>query len=105
MTESRKLRISDPARYDLLRIGQQTQRQWGAAQKRKYLSHIKEVFRSLRDNPGIGISKDAVAIGLRSHRVRSHIVFYRETGTIVEIVRVLHERMDPDRHLKRQPTR
>jgi toxin ParE1/3/4 len=100
LTGFRKLRISDPARLDPVRIGQHTERQWGAAQKRKYLSRIKEVFRSLRDSPGIGTARDAVSSDLRSHRIRSHIIFYREKGTVVEIVRILHERMDPERHLK-----
>ncbi|MGZ7177587.1 type II toxin-antitoxin system RelE/ParE family toxin, partial [Burkholderia gladioli] len=28
-----------------------------------------------------------------------HVVFYRETTTTLDVIRVLHQRMDVDRHL------
>jgi len=37
--------------------------------------------------------------GYRRLRIRHHIVYYREQADRIAIVRVLHERMDPDRHL------
>lgn len=99
MPGSRKLRFSGPARRDLERIGEYTRAKWGAAQKRKYLGQIKEGFRALRDTPGIGIRRDDIARGLRTHPVGKHVIFYRETKTELTVVRVVHESMNPELHL------
>jgi len=99
LPNSKKLRISGPARRDLERIGEYTRAEWGAAQRRKYLGQIKNGFRALRDTPGIGARRDDILEGLRALPVRKHVIFYRETATELTIVRVLHENMDPKLHL------
>ena len=101
MPGSRKLRLSDPAKGDLSQIAEHTGREWGVAQKRKYLRRIRDGLRALRDTPGIGALRDDIAPGLRAHPIGSHVVFYRETGATVVIVRVLHQRMDVVSHLER----
>ncbi len=95
----RRIRISEPARRDLKQLGDYTQREWGAAQKRKYLGQIKDGFRALRDTPGMGAPRDEIATGLRAHPVRRHVIFYRDSEGELLIVRVLHERMDLPVHL------
>ena len=102
MPNSRKLRLTAPAKRDLASIARHSRREWGVARKRKYLARIRDTFRALRDNPGIGAPRDDIAAGLRAHPVGSHLVFYREAGTAVVILRVLHQRMDVESHLKRQ---
>ena len=83
----------------MVRIGDYTRREWGAAQRRKYLGHIRDAFRALRDTPGMGAPRDDIGAGLRAHPVQRHVIFYRETKTEVLIVRVLHASMDPGSHL------
>ena len=100
MPISKALRISEPARRDLRRIGERSKREWGAAQKRKYLGHVRDTFRLLGENPAIGTPRDDIGAGLRAHPAGTHIIYYRESRTTVEIIRVLHGRMDPGRHLK-----
>jgi hypothetical protein len=49
-----------------------------------------------------GTGRDCAAIrpGYRKHGVGRHIIFYRSIADdCIEIVRVLHERMDAERHL------
>ncbi len=99
MPSSNELRISGPARRDLERIGEYTRAEWGAAQRRKYLGHIKDGFKALRDTPGIGARRDDIHEGLRAHPVGKHIIFYRETKAVLTVVRVLHQSMSPDLHL------
>ena len=99
MPNSRKLRISGPARRDLQRIGEYTRAEWGAAQKRKYLGQIKNGLKTLRDTPGIGARRDDIHKGLRAHPVGKHVIFYRETKTELTIVRVLHGSMNPELRL------
>lgn len=57
------------------------------------------MFELPRNSPSVGKTRDEIDAGLRSHPVRRHVIFYREQKTIIEIVRVLHNAMDPDRHL------
>jgi len=85
---SKRLRISGPARADLVAIGNYTRREWGAAQKRKYLTSIKLCLKSLAQNPGLGMHRDDIDQGLRSHPVERHIVFYRESAHEIVIVRL-----------------
>ena len=99
MPNSKKLRVSDPAKRDLKRIGEYTRRQWGAVQKRKYLGQIKDTFKAIRDTPGLGAPRDDIETGLRAHPVQKHVIFYRETKIELVIVRVLHESMVPEPHL------
>ena len=99
MPHSKKLRISGPAKRDLERIGEFTRAEWGAAPKRKYLGHIKDGFKAVRDTPGIGTRRDDIHRGLCAHPVRKHVIFYRDTKTELTIVRVLHESMSPELHL------
>ena len=58
------------------------------------------MFKAVRDTPGIGIRRDDIGTGLRAQSVQKHVIFYRETKTELVIVRVLHERMNPELHLK-----
>ena len=39
------------------------------------------------------------ALARRDVQAPVHVVFYRVTGPVIEIIRVLHERMDPARHV------
>jgi toxin ParE1/3/4 len=48
--------------------------------------------------PSLGRACDDIRPGYRRYAEGSHIIFYREVRSDIEIVRVLHGRMDPDRH-------
>jgi toxin ParE1/3/4 len=51
-------------------------------------------------NPRIGRACDEIRPGYRKLAAGSHILFYRvSAGGIIDVGRVLHERMDVDRHL------
>jgi toxin ParE1/3/4 len=93
-TSSKKLLVSAPAKADLGQIGDYTERQWGAQQKRKYLNRIKDQFKALLQTPGLGAPRDDIAKGLRAHPAGRHLVFYRETKSELQIVRVPRESMD-----------
>lgn len=99
MPNSKRPRISDAAKRDLVRIGDYTRREWGAAQKRKYLDEIKEKLRALSNTPGIGAPRDDIDEGIRAFPALRHIIFYRETDKEVVIVRILHESMNTELHL------
>ncbi len=58
------------------------------------------MLKAVRDTPGIGTRRDDIHTGLRAQSVQKHVIFYRETKSELVIVRVLHESMNPELHLK-----
>ncbi len=95
-----QLVIAPAAKADLKDIYQYGLRQWGQAQSESYLENIKEQFWTLTEQPLIGIDRSELLAGARSLPIESHTLFYRVTSNTVEIIRVLHGRQDPQRHLK-----
>lgn len=87
------------AEEDLIDIWGYSFEQWGAEQADLYLDRLDEGFQGLRENPYIGVAVDHIRQGYRRYRVQHHMVYYRVTTERIEIVRVLHEGMEPERHL------
>lgn len=95
-----QLVIAPAAKTDLKDIYQYGLRQWGQTQSESYLENIKEQFWALTEHPLIGVDRSELVLGARSLPIESHTLFYRVTPDTVEIIRVLHSRQDPQRHLK-----
>jgi toxin ParE1/3/4 len=96
---SHQLVIAPAVKNDLKDIYQYGLRQWGQAQSESYLSTIKNQFWLLTEQPLIGIERPELLPDTRSLPIESHTLFYRVTANRVEIIRVLHGRQDPHRHL------
>ena len=92
------LRFSRRAERDLLSIGEFTVRTWGVAQADRYLRDLEECCRLLTDNPELGQSGDHVRPGLRFIEKGRHTIFYRQESSGIHVVRILHQRMLPERH-------
>ena len=95
-----QLVIAPAAKNDLRDIYQYGLPQWGQAQSDSYLVAIKDLFWSLTEQALMGIERPELLPDARSLAIQSHTVFYRVTANKVEIMRVLHSRQDPQRHLK-----
>ena len=93
-----KLKVSAAARNDLLKIGRYMEEKWGRRQRNHYLKQLDEAFNLITENPKIGLDSSHVLPGYRSYQQGSHIIFYKHTDAI-EIIRILHKRMDAGRHL------
>ena len=96
----RKIHVRESAERDLLGIWQYSFEQWGELQADKYLDELDSGIKKLADNPEVGIKRDYVRDEYRVLFVGSHAVYYRVTPDTVHIIRVLHGRMDPDRHME-----
>ena len=94
-----RLLVSDRAREDLRDIARYTEQRWGADQKAIYLGLIEQRFADILRNPAIGTPRDHIKPGYRSVAAGRHLIFYREFGDAIGIVRVLHQNMDVKRHL------
>lgn len=95
----RKIHKHKLAESDLIDIWQYSFEEWGQTQADKYLDELDENIQLLAKQPELGSSRDYVKEGYRVLFVNRHAVYYTATPSIIHIVRVLHVRMDPDRHL------
>jgi toxin ParE1/3/4 len=94
-----KLVIAPAAKHDLKEIYLNGLRQWGQVQSDSYLLAIKNQIWLLTEQPLIGIERSELLPQIRSLPIQSHILFYRVTANNIEIIRVLHGRQDPLRHM------
>jgi len=92
-------RLTKAAVRDLLAIGRFTRERWGDEQCRDYLTSLDARFHALAKRPRSGRACDDLRAGYWRFREDKHVIFYRITETGVDVVRVLHERMLPERHL------
>ena len=96
---SHQLVIAPAAIDDLKDIYQYGLQHWGQAPSERYLAAIKDQFWLLTQQPLMGTERPELPPETRSIPIESHTLFYRVTANAVEIIRVLHGRQDPQRHL------
>lgn len=58
---------------------------------------MTEAFHRLRIHPRLGHPRDDIFPGCRTMQVEQHLIFYHlpDAGS-VEVLRILHQRQDPD---------
>jgi toxin ParE1/3/4 len=95
-----QLVLAPAAKNDLGDIYQYGLQHWGQTQAQKYLSMIKEQLWALAQQPRLGTERSDLLPGTHSLPIESHTLFYRVSASRVEIIRILHGRQDPKRHLK-----
>jgi toxin ParE1/3/4 len=93
------VKFSPTARRQLQEIARYTEEQWGISQSEVYLGYLYSAFDLLRSNPKKGKSRGELSENLSSVHVKKHVVFYKFKTNIVNIVAILHERMDPRLHI------
>lgn len=91
--------LSKDAALDLKEIWLYTIEKWSEEQADHYYSLIMEEINYICKNFLAGRSVESVEEGCRVSKVKSHRVIYRVSKGTVEIIRILHERMDIDSRL------
>ena len=94
--------LTQRAKADLKSIASYTQKKWGIKQRNTYLTQIDTAFHVLSDNPIKGFNYDYIRQGYFKYRVGKHLIFYRIVNLDIEIVRILHERMDIEQRLREE---
>lgn len=93
--------LTEAAKADLKTIAAYTQRRWGKEQRRIYAKQFDDAFHMLANTLEAGIACDVIKVGYRKFPIGSHVIFYRALSeTEIEIVRILHKRMDLARQLE-----
>lgn len=95
----RAVHYTREAERDLDGIATYTLSVWGPEQRDFYLGVLEETCESVIPER-IHLARPVPQRpGLLRWRVESHVVFFREVDDGIEIVRILHERQLPPRHL------
>jgi toxin ParE1/3/4 len=97
----KKYRISKEAIRDINTIWLYTFKKWPKAQADRYYQLIIDEIEFTSENYYTGKSLDNTRKNYSYSSVKSHLVFYRkQENHPIEIIRVLHQKMDKKKHLK-----
>ena len=116
-----RFRLARPAQIDLANILATSAERWGSEGRQRYAAVFGAAMRQIADQPEGPLTKKRPELrsGIRSFHIRYtrrsaedptvrrpvHVLYYRVAQEgVIEIVRVLHERMEPRRHLDELPT-
>jgi toxin ParE1/3/4 len=92
--------LTRKAYEDLKSIAIYTKENWGKSQRAIYLKMMDDAFLDLSNNPGHGRKADDMREGYYKYRIGKHLIFYHQASAgDIEIVRILHQRMDIENHL------
>jgi toxin ParE1/3/4 len=94
----RPFKLSPLAEADLEEIWLYTFKTWSLEQADAYHSDIVAAFEGLAAGSKVGRPVD-VRDGYFKYAVGSHLVFYRQSDFSIDVVRILHQRMDTSAHL------
>src|SRR5690554_6000859 len=98
---SNKYSISEQAISDLNNIWIYTFHKWSKNQADRYYDLIVEAIDFIADNFMIGKSAEQTRKNYRYIKIKSHLIFYRKVeNETVEIVRILHQKIDIKKHLE-----
>ncbi len=111
-----RYRLSEPAKADIAAVLRRSEELRGREARIRYRACLTAAMRRVSADPEgrSTVDRSELVPGVRSFHVRhsreesreppvanpAHVIFYRAIGPgVVEIVRVLHERMEPGRHI------
>jgi len=95
-----KYQLSLAADDDMRNIWSYGADSWGADQADHYYQQLIEMMVHLADHPGHGKSEAEVFDGLRSYPNGSHRIYYIPAEDHIQVIRVLHQSMDVERHIE-----
>lgn len=91
--------LSPAAQRDLDEIWDFSAATWSPAQANRYVEQIRAACEKLGAGKSRGRSIDDIRPGYWKLAVKSHFLFYRVIDDVIDVVRVLHQRMDIEAHL------
>lgn len=94
-------KISNEAKNDIEKIWLYTFENWSLEQAERYFDLIMDEIEYIAKNPNTGKDFSDVRKGYLRTQIKSHFIFYKisHRQDEVEIIRVLHQRMDIENRL------
>jgi len=90
--------LSPRAQKDFEEIWDFTAERWGLDQAESYAYDLWSRIKAIAANPVLGQDCSNIRPGYHKIRCGSHLLCYRLVPEGVDVVRILHERMDFERH-------
>ena len=102
MANKRRIcRLSPLAEADLEEIWIYTFRQWSLEQADEYHRGIMAAIEDLAAGSKIW-QRTGIREGYWKYKVGMHVVYFRSSDEYLDVIRILHGRMDVDAHLRDQ---
>ena len=98
MTE-RYVRVRQAADDDLLDIFVYSCEKFGIVTAESYVRRLETGIQQLIEHPKLGRWVDRPLTGMYALSVASHVICYQVTDSTIDIIRVLHKSMLPEKHL------
>ena len=95
-------KIGKGASNDLEKIWVYTFENWPVEQADRYLNLLFDEIEYLAENPKSGKNYGKIRRGYFRSKVKSHVIFYKMNlkEETLEVIRILHQQMDIDSHIK-----
>ena len=94
-----RIELTTEAERDLIDIFLFGVEHFGAAHAESYSSSLLAKIETAAANPSFGADYAFVRGSLRRYEARSHAIYYKQTPKGILVLRILHGRMDPARHI------
>jgi len=94
----KSLLFSPAAEADLADIWRYSAEQWGVDQAGQYIDDLRDACHALATGTRQGRRTD-IRPGYLKYLVGRHLLYFKENDGCLEIIRILHARMDVARHL------
>lgn len=91
--------FSPAAQEDIEDIYEYSVARWGVARAEYYIRGLRDACLDLADGRQQGRDADDIRSGYRKQICGSHFIFFRQTISELEVIRILHQRMDAEGHL------
>ena len=91
------LRLSPEAQKDFSSILRYTGERWGRKQLLIYRDKLHDALMLIEGNPALGHHSAELPTMHRLYFVGSHVIVYRARQDVIEVVRILHQRMSISR--------
>ncbi|MCG8551172.1 MAG: type II toxin-antitoxin system RelE/ParE family toxin [Desulfobacterales bacterium] len=92
--------LSFNAQKSLCNIKAYSLEKFGEGQAVTYLKLIEKKLQMIAEDPDIGRNREEIKKGYLSFLAGSHVIFYRKAENHVDIIDILHQSMEPYRHLE-----
>jgi len=93
----KRTKLADADLIDLFVYGAQ---QFGVSKAETYFRELERVQEFLAENPFLGHEREEFERPVRIHPHKRHLIIYTIEVDYIQIVRVLHHRMDVKSHLQ-----
>ena len=97
---SRTIRYAPRAQRDIRSVQAYTSDAWGPRQARSYVRNLRSAISALKTFPDRGLVYGEPESRMRRIIIQSHVVYYLVDESTIEVVRILHQRMDAAAHLE-----